>query len=224
LRELDGRTGLTTGVTRSLIAASEFASPFTASADGDKLITSSWFDSVVQVFDPGSGQVVVTYHNMPVPLNAIGFQGDVAVAQLGTGSVARASDGVELAGELFVPTGLAADGDTLYVADWATGVVWKYTSPTERVPVAGGLAGPEGLALEADGSLLVVEAAIGQLSRIDPVTGDATPLASGLALGAPGTPGLPPTWLFNGVAVGAEGAIYVTGDVDNVVYRIEERP
>ena len=25
---------------------------------------------------------------------------------------------------LFVPLGLASDGDTLYVGDWATGIVW----------------------------------------------------------------------------------------------------
>ena len=119
----------------------------------------------------------------------------------------------------------AADGEgNLFVADWATGVVWKYTSPSEREPVAGGLASPEGIAFDADGSLLVVETGIGQLSRIDPATGDVTPVAQGLALGAQGAPGTPPTWIFNGVAVGAEGAIYVTGDIGNVVYRIEVRP
>jgi sugar lactone lactonase YvrE len=104
------------------------------------------------------------------------------------------------------------------------GTVWKYTSPSEREPVAEGLALPEGLALEADGSLLVVETGIGQLSRIDPATGEVTAVAEGLALGAPGPVGMPPTWIFSGVAVGAEGTIYVTGEIGSVVYRIEARP
>jgi hypothetical protein len=46
-----------------------------------------------------------------------------------------------------------------------------------------------------------------------------TVVADGLALGAEGVPGMPPTWLFSGVAVGPSGTIYVTSDVDNVVYR-----
>jgi glucose/arabinose dehydrogenase len=32
---------------------------------------------------------------------------------------------------------------------------------------------------------------------------------------------MPPTWIFNGVAVGPSGAVYVSGDVENVIYRIQ---
>lgn len=42
----------------------------------------------------------------------------------------------------------------------------------------------------------------------------------GLALGAPGWPNMPPTSTFNGVALDAAGTIYVTGDIDNVLYRL----
>ena len=88
------------------------------------------------------------------------------------------------------------------------------------VPVAQGLAGLEGLAVDQDGSLLVVEAKAGRLSRIDVVTGAVSVLAEGLELGSPGPPSMPPTWVFNGVAVGPSGAIYVTGDKSNVLYRL----
>jgi hypothetical protein len=44
-----------------------------------------------------------------------------------------------------------------------------------------------------------------------------------LEVGAPGPEGYPPTWIFNGVAVGPSGAIYITGDVTNVLYRIWPR-
>ena len=30
----------------------------------------------------------------------------------------------------------------------------------------------------------------------------------------------PPFWIFNGVAVGPSGAVYVAGDAANVIYRI----
>jgi hypothetical protein len=55
----------------------------------------------------------------------------------------------------------------------------------------------------------------------------APPIAADLAvgvMGAPGPPGWPPTWLFNGVTVGQKGDIYVTGDNDNMIYRIKVRP
>jgi glucose/arabinose dehydrogenase len=82
---------------------------------------------------------------------------------------------------------------------------------------------PEGLALDLDGSLLVVEAGAGRLSRIDLATGEVSVVTEGLELGAPAIPGAPPTYQFNGVTVGPSGAIYVTGDATNVLYRIWPR-
>jgi glucose/arabinose dehydrogenase len=75
--------------------------------------------------------------------------------------------------------------------------------------------------LDRDGSLLVVEPDIGRLARINTVTGEVTTVAEGF------TPCLQdgdPTWIFNGVAVGPSGAIYMTSDVDNLVYRIDPAP
>ncbi len=74
--------------------------------------------------------------------------------------------------------------------------------------------------MDQDGSLLVVESRAGRLSRIDVSTGAVTTMADGLDLGAPASPSMPPTWVFNGVAVGPSGAIYVTGDKTNVLYRL----
>jgi hypothetical protein len=34
---------------------------------------------------------------------------------------------------------------------------------------------------------------------------------------------VPPTYFFHGVAVGPSGDIYVSGDVDNVLYRIRDK-
>jgi len=200
----------------------------TVSADGDRLVVSSWFAGAVEVWDPQQSQVVEHYP-MPVPLNAIRFQDDLAVADLGLGGVVWATTHQLILGQpnVYVPAGLAASGNRLWVADWATGIVWQVEfdgeTPLAAVPVAFGLANPEGLALDLDGSLLVVEAGAGRLSRIDLTTGEVTMVAEGLELGAPGVAGMPPTWMFNGVAVGPSGAIYITGDVTNVLYRIWPR-
>lgn len=223
LREFDGRTGTEMGLQRNILGASDLISPFTVAAHGENLVLTSWFDMAVQVWDPSAGEAIMTYHDLPVPLNAIGFDGDVVVAQLGTGSVVRASDGFPLATGLVVPTGLAATEEDLWVCDWATGIVWQIVSGgtllATPIPVATGLSFPEGLTVDVDGNLLVVESGAGRLSRIDLGTGMVSTVAANLELGAEGTPGVPPSWTFNGVAVGPSGAIYVTGDVANVLYR-----
>ena len=208
-----------------------FDSPFTASADGDNLVLTSWFGNTVEVWKPSTNEIVKIYP-FEVPMNAVRFQTDLVVAELGTGSVVRMDAGsgerTTIATGLFVPTGLATTDDDLWVADWATGMVWQIVADGQvlDVPalVATGLAQPEGLVAECDTSLLVVESGAGRLSRIDLNSGDVTTLAADLALGATAPPEWPPTWLFNGVAIGERGDIYVTGDIGNVIYRINELP
>jgi glucose/arabinose dehydrogenase len=121
-----------------------------------------------------------------------------------------------------VPAGLAATADDLWVSARGSGRVLQLVAdgrPLVRPrEVATDLAAPEGLAVAPDGGLLVVESGARRLSRIDLATGRVSTVATGLALGAPGVPGLPPTWIFNGVAVGPSGAIYVSGDRANVLY------
>ena len=126
-----------------------------------------------------------------------------------------------------VPAGLAASGNVLWVADWAMGMVFKIVDggvQIEPQSVATGLSLPEGLAVNTDGHLLVVEAGAGRLSSIDPDTGIVTTVAEDLELGAPAPPNAAPTWTFNGVAVGPSGHIYVTADSANLIYRFKQHP
>jgi sugar lactone lactonase YvrE len=229
LREFNGRTGRPVSFTSVNLVEPDLVAPLSLSEDGDHLVISSWVMNAVQVWDPQAGQVIEHYP-MAFPLNAIRFQEDLVVADLGLGGVVWASTQEMILGgpNVFVPIGLAASEDTLWVADWATGIVWQVgfdgKTPLPAVPVASGLVMPEGLALDLDGSLLVVEAGAGRLSRIDLTTGEVSVLTEGLELGAPAIPGgTPPTFQFNGVTVGPSGAIYVTGDVTNVLYRIWPR-
>lgn len=196
--------------------------------DGEQLLLTSWFANTVESWDPAKAATVVTYPGFAVPINAIRFQGDLIVAELGTNSVVRASDSdptqrVTLA-KLGVPAGLTATADDLWVSDFATGQVLQLVANGETLAapltVASNLVTPEGLAVMDAGHLLVVESAAHRLSVIDLATGGVTPLVEGLALGASGPPTMPPTWAFNGVTVDATGNIYVTGDIDNVLYRI----
>ncbi len=223
LREFNDRTGRPGVVERSFGA---FTAPTTVSSAGTDLVLSSYINNNVQVWNPATRQVTENRTDVAVPLNAIRFQGDIAVAELGTGGVVRLISGggrETLATGLYVPSGLAATADRLWVADWATGVVWEVVEGS-LVPLAFGLANPEGLAVDLDGNLLVVESGAGRVSRIYVSTGEITRVAEGLALGLPEITGaIPPTWIFNGVAVGPSGTIYVTGDKANVLYQINQR-
>jgi sugar lactone lactonase YvrE len=201
-------------------------SPGTVAADGENLILSSLLGSAVQLWNlqTGTGLIVKNYMGTPtIPLNAIKFGNDIVVAELsaGSGRVIRASDDFVIANVLGVPLGLAAIGDSLYVTDWALGWVVRIITdgvPT-YVPVAMGLSNPEGLAVDLDGNLVVVESGAGRVSRINLETGTISMLVDELEIGttSPSTP-----WgNFNGVAVGSTGYIYVTGDKANVLYRLK---
>jgi sugar lactone lactonase YvrE len=227
LRQFDGLTGEEKSLERGYIAVSRLTTPMTVSADGNHLILSSWFGSAVQVWNPDTREVVEDL-DFAFPLNAIRFKGDLVVAGLTSLVRASAADPEvreTLAEGLDTPAGLAATDDDLWVSEWGTGRVLQIVADgealSEPVLVATGLSSPEGLALTPGGSLLVVEAGAGRLSRIDLATGEVSAIAEGLQLGAEGIPGFPGTWGFNGVAVGPSGTIYVTGDIGNVLYRIE---
>jgi sugar lactone lactonase YvrE len=205
-------------------------SPQTVSSDGNNLLVSSWFAGAVQVFDPQAGQVLEHYP-MGVPIDAVRFKEDIIVSDLGLGGVVWTSDQSIILpidnATVFAPGGLATDGETVWVADWGSGIVWQIDfdgrTPSAPVVVASGLSSPEGRAYEKDGSLLVVESGALRLSRIDLSSGEVTTIAEDLELNGPGLEGYPPTWSFDGVAVGPSGDIYVSGGGANVIYRIQKK-
>lgn len=228
LRTFDGDTGEQLDVEPSFLGFSELHGPATVSADGPTLIFSSWFASVVQVYDTTTASVVETYSDFATPLNAVRFQGDLVVAELGAGPgagrvVRQTSGGRVTLAPMAVPSGLAVAGDDLWAADWATGAVLQLVSGgvtlSPPLEVAAGLWQPEGLALDLDGSLLVVESGRRRLLRVDPSTGHTSIVAKHLEVGLEAITGTVPTYGMSSVAVGASGAIYVTGDKSNVFYR-----
>jgi sugar lactone lactonase YvrE len=121
---------------------------------------------------------------------------------------------------------MAATQSEVWVADWASGLVWQVVGDGAPRPVATGLANPEGLAVDSDGSLLVVESGAGRLTRIDPSTGVSSTVADGLVMDAPAPGGIPPTFVMSSVAVDSQGTILVSGAgaEQNVIYRIRAVP
>ncbi len=230
MKAFNPRNGHQTLEAHSVIGVSALATPITASADDGRVLTSSWFANVVQEWDPTSETVVESYSDFAVPLNAVRYQGDLVVAELGTHRVVRRPAGTttkETLAQVPVPTGLATDGDSLWVADWATGRVMRIAQGGQALAapqvVAQGLSYPEGMTLDTDGTLLVVETGTGQLTRIDPATGETSVVEDGLEVGLQGPPTMPPTYVFNGVDVDDDGNIYVSLDVKNTIEKLSPR-
>jgi sugar lactone lactonase YvrE len=118
------------------------------------------------------------------------------------------------------PLGLAAAANgVFYVSEYDTGKITRVVTPdNDRSTVISGLRAPEGIALAPDGRLIVAEVGARRVLAVNISTGAAEILADNLGIGLAGSgsgPNLP-----TGVAVGKDGAVYVTGDVDNVLYRL----
>lgn len=220
--------------------------PMNLSTDGENLIVSSWFSGAVQVFNPHSGHI----QNVPlldpsippfptVPIDAIGFKDNIVVSDFQLGGVFLASKTsynitpILLIDDetVFAPGGLATDGQTVWVADWGTGIIWQIgfegITPNTPQPIVFDLVNPEGLAFDNAGGLLVVEAGASRLSRIDLSIepAEVTTIVEDLDLriDAPVRFPVPPMWFFDGVAVGPSGDIYVSGSGAKVVYKIKQK-
>lgn len=227
------RASILPGVPEVGVASLNTAMSLTS--DGDNLIIASWFSSTVQVWNPQEGVTesydMSTEAALGAPIDAVRLNDEIMVSDVGIGGVVRASDKSMILpidnATVFAPSGLATDGQTLWVADWGTGIVWQIDfdgdTPTTPTPIAQGLLFPEGLAFDNDGGLLVVETGAGRLSRIELATGEVTEIAGGLEFfGKPGIEGAPPTWGFEGVTVAPSGDIYVSGQGKNIIYRISK--
>ncbi len=224
LRQFDGQTG------RELsIQFEDMKSAITVAADGANLIISSFWDNAVYVYDPVSMSTIEARTDFAAPGNAIRFGEDLVVAELGTGRVLASSapGDYDVLAQLAYPLGLAATEDDLWVTDWVLGAVYQLVQDGEPVmiPIAEGLQQPEGLAVLPDGNLLVVEAGLGRVSLINTGSGLVSPFVEGLKLGGLHLSGMPPSFIFNGIAISDRtGAIYVSGDQSDLLYRIDLRP
>ena len=242
IRQLDQNTGEIQNSYRSLlvpgvpeIGVASLNTVMSLQSDGENLISASWFSSSVQVWNAQEGVTesydMNTEMAVGAPIDALRLNGEIYVSDVGLGGVVRASDKSVLFAvdntTFFAPSGLATDGETLWVADWGSGIVWQIgfdgTTPTTPAPIAQDLLFPEGLAYDNNGGLLVVETGAARLSRIELATGEVTEITGGLEFfGRPGVAGAPPTWGFEGVTIAPSGTIYVSGQGNNIIYRISK--
>lgn len=234
LREISVNDGIVQKITRHFIGNPGLISPFTTSTDGDHLVLSSWFGNEVQIWDHKEGKNIEEYRDFAVPLNAISFQGNLVVAELGTSPGAAkvtiqkegnrttlmdASDG------LAVPSGLAATETDLWVADWATGKIFQLIKAGEElespVVVGTGLSQPEGMAIGPEGALYIAETGIGQVTKLERNGEIFAPehiKIMSINKGIPAPPNAAPTWVFSGITISSNGTLYSSDDADSKIW------
>jgi sugar lactone lactonase YvrE len=224
-RTVDGGNGAVSDVLR--VHGNTHAYPIGISVGPMHVLLSSWFSMTVEKVDRKTGKLVATLSDFAAPVDAVEMaDGTLYVAELASGNLVKVSaDGKErstVAKELRAPVALAKGRDNiLYVTENAAGAVTQIdVASGARKVVADGLAGPEGIDVGQDGKLYVAEVGQRRVVAIDPASGTKTVIASNLDIGLEPYPGGPPALVPTGVAVGSGGAVYVSSDRRNAMYKL----
>ncbi len=223
-RSVNGRTGAVADLARSHAANSPIEYPVAVSAN-DRHILLVNNEGLVQRYERRTARVLHEWRDFRGVQSAIELQdGSLVLAETAAGKLTRtfganAIERTDVASALGAPLGLALAGrDAVYVSEMLAGEVSRVELVNGAVSlVAQGLDRPQGVAVAADGALLVVEAGRAQLTRVDSRTGAKSVIARGLPIG------LNVAASLVGVAVGANGVIYVTSDIENSIWKLTPR-
>lgn len=211
-------------VTRPPWAGNRGAS--SAVAASDRYIAFSYsISGRVKKIDRQTDQVVFDSNAIKTPRGvALNAAGDVIVADADGGRLMRvdASGAVPIATGLKRPVGLILEDEThALVTEFDGGTVSRVDLTSgARTELASGLKTPNAVARTKDGRLIVTDPSAGQVIAIGPKSGARKTLANGLPLSFEGLELAHDTNI--GVAVGSDGAIYVTCPGDNRVVKIIE--
>lgn len=222
LRSVDGRSGRVTDIARAHAAESQIEYPVSVSANDRHVIVTNNSGMVLR-YDRRNLQVLKAWPEFHAAQCAIELpDGTLVLAHTTEGKITRTvgadSDETRLvADNLAAPISMASAGNgEIYVSELIAGRISRVNvSSGAKQVVATGLDRPQGIAVADDGAVLVVEAGRKQLTRVDVRTGKATPVARDLPVGLENVP-----LTLASVAVGANGTIYVTSDVENSIWRL----
>jgi streptogramin lyase len=224
-REVNVKSGVVKDVFR--MQSSDLEYPFAVGLSAKQFALSSWFTGSVQVVDRATRKTTAVIHGLRAPMDALFLDdGSLVFAEIATGEVTRAS-GVDFKERKVIAKGLAGpvqmilgkDG-ALYVTEAAGNLTRINLADGSKIVVADKLVLPEGLAQTPWGSIIVAEAAARRLVEINVADGSRRTVAENLPIGLEAGPGLPPPNVPTGVAVGADGVIYMSADRNNAIYKI----
>ena len=201
------------------------AFPNAASITGETVLMSGWLRKAVEVFDAKTDDLLYTIPDFKTPLGMLMLDDQsILVAEAETSSIVRVFDKAgkkrsTVAQDLALPVYIApADKKSVYVTEYLAGRITKVDIKTgKKQTITDKLRNPEGIAVKADGTILVVNVGTQELLQVNPETGAVAPLVKHLPVGLFVPEGF---FTLSGVAVSKAGNIYLTSDIDNVVYKI----
>jgi sugar lactone lactonase YvrE len=185
----------------------------------------------VYLVDRKNFETVVAWTKIKTPYGLVlKNNGDPIVADFGSGTLIglKRADRKSLdilASGLDGPVGVAWAGPSaVYLTETRGGRLIRVDlADGGKTVISEGLAQPEGITVLTDGRIAVVEVGRQQLIAVDPVSGAIDVLATELPVGQPVTQLPAPVYAPSGVAQGADGSIYLTGDRDNSVLKLVDR-
>lgn len=212
-------------VQRNIFGSGEMGSTLNIAADGDNLILTAWTDGSVRVWDPVQKKVLQRFDNLPGPVAAMRYAGQIVIAEHGLQRVV-AYDGdkvIEYATGLSTPTGLASYAGGLYVSDYADGKIFKIAQDgvalaTPEVAVDA-LTSPEGFVVNAQG-FVVVESEPGRVVFVD-WQGVREKLADISPGSKAASAAQPPSMVFNGITQAENGAYYLSVETSRTLLRLD---
>jgi sugar lactone lactonase YvrE len=144
------------------------------------------------------------------------FKGDVVKVNVKTGKLTVIADGFK------VPAAAKFDSKgNLFVIDNKAGKITRIDIRTgEKQTITDKLRNPKGIAVKPDGTILVVNVGTQEPLQVDPQTGAISPLVEHLPVGLFVPKGFMPAFTLSGVAVSKADNIYLTSDIDNVIYKL----
>ena len=225
-RRIDGISGKVEDVLR--LHGDELAQPFGISVGQTNVLLTSWLFGTVQRVERASGRTFGIWNDFQQPVDALEMaDGTLLVLELRTGSLVLASGPASeqrrsVISGLATPVALArATPISVYVSEFGNGAIAEVDLVTgAKRTVADGLKGPEGLDVGPDGRIYVAEVGERRVIAIDPRNGARQVISRNLNIGLAGYKDAPPFFVTTGVAVGPSGAVYVSSDLRNAIYKL----
>ncbi len=217
-RIVDASTGAVRDVARAVATPLQF--PSSVSVGPTHFVLTGEGLGVVQLFDR-KGNHVRDVAKLDKPSAAIELaDGNLLVAEPIAGRLlmVEGDERRTIAKNLQYPAALVDAGDgSVLVAESGSGKLLRVLLADGTVTtLASDLGGCRAIANVGDGTAIVLDSTGGRLLSVDLGDGHTTPIASGLPVGYLSKP-YPRS---GGMAVGADGSIYVAADVENAIYRI----
>lgn len=230
LREVD----LATGNVRTITPISGSSSYPTTVTTGkyigkDVVVTASWFTGQIQFVDPTDGAILKTESKFAAP-HGVAMLADesLIVVEAARQEITRVHLNGERStissGSFSFPTGLAVKENLglIYVSDSVSGTISSVELLTGAiVEVSDDFVRPEGIVLLSNGNLAVVDSLAKTVFELDIDTGKKTPIAIDVDLGLEVLPPQPSTWIFNGIAKGKDGTLYLSADTQTSLLALE---